>query len=120
MSLSAESLVCALAGVQILGEAGWPEVHERARTLAALLAERLRERGREVAPRGETTLVSFESHDPPAERALLAERGVILRNIPGVPGFAPLSVPGMTRATSKRLLDGLAAKAPPSCTRTHA
>jgi L-cysteine/cystine lyase len=38
-----------------------------------------------VAPRGATTLVSFPSSDPPAERELLAEHGVIVRNIPGRP-----------------------------------
>ena len=41
--------------------------------------------GREPAPRGPTTLVSFPSPDPPGERALLAERGVIVRNIPDRP-----------------------------------
>jgi selenocysteine lyase/cysteine desulfurase len=85
MSLNAETVACALAATQVLGAAGWPAVHERARSLAALLAERLRERGREVAPRGETTLVSFWSPDPVAERARLAEQGVILRNIPDRP-----------------------------------
>jgi len=58
-------------------------VHERARTLAAHLAELLTERGRVVAPRGESTLVSFSSADPETERARLADAGVILRNIPG-------------------------------------
>ena len=38
-----------------------------------------------VAPRGESTLVSFESADPEAERARLADGGVVLRNIPGRP-----------------------------------
>ena len=43
------------------------------------------EQGREVAPRGPTTLVSFSSPDPEAERTNLAEQGVIVRNIPGRP-----------------------------------
>jgi selenocysteine lyase/cysteine desulfurase len=107
MSLSAESLACALAGVQTLSEAGWPAVHERARTLAALLAERLRESGREVAPRGETTLVSFESADPPSERARLAERGVILRNIPGRPWLRASVGAWNDESDIERLLDGL-------------
>jgi selenocysteine lyase/cysteine desulfurase len=91
MSLNAETLACALAGTQVLGAArlpegeGWPAVHARARALAALLAERLREHGREVAPRGESTLVSFHSPDPLAERTRLLEQGVVLRDIPGRP-----------------------------------
>jgi len=60
-------------------------VHERARTLAARLAELLGERGIDVAPRGESTLVSFESADPEAERVRLADGGVALRDIPGRP-----------------------------------
>ena len=85
LSLSAETLACALAATRLLESAGWPAVHRRARALAARLAGLLAERGREPAPRGETTLVSFASPDPPAERARLAERGIIVRNIPGRP-----------------------------------
>ncbi|HVA20176.1 MAG TPA: aminotransferase class V-fold PLP-dependent enzyme [Solirubrobacteraceae bacterium] len=83
LALSAETLACALASVGVLEAAGWSEVHERARTLATHLAELLRARGIAVAPRGESTLVSFSSADPEAERARLAGAGVILRNIPG-------------------------------------
>jgi L-cysteine/cystine lyase len=71
--------------VQVLAAAGWPAVHERARDLASRLAATLTERGRELAPRDQTTLVSFHSEDPEAERTLLAESGVIVRNIPGRP-----------------------------------
>ncbi len=85
MSLSAEALACALAGVSVLQQAGWQAVHERARGLALRLAALLAERGRGVAPRGDTTLVSFESPDPETERANLSERGVIVRNIPDRP-----------------------------------
>ena len=60
-------------------------MHERARTLAARLVEMLREAGREVAPRGDTTLVSFTSEDAVEERAALAEHGVVIRNIPDRP-----------------------------------
>jgi selenocysteine lyase/cysteine desulfurase len=35
-----------------------------------------------VAPRGDTTLVSFEDDDPEATRDRLAEAGVIVRNLP--------------------------------------
>jgi selenocysteine lyase/cysteine desulfurase len=85
LSMNAETSACALAAVGVLESAGWPVVHERARTLAARLVELLAERGRQPAPRGPTTLVSFPSPDPPAERALLAEHGVIVRNIPDRP-----------------------------------
>jgi selenocysteine lyase/cysteine desulfurase len=84
-SLSAESLACSLAAAEVLEGFGWPALWERARGLAAQLALMLAERGREPAPRGETTLVSFPSEDPEAERAELAEQGVIVRNIPGYP-----------------------------------
>jgi selenocysteine lyase/cysteine desulfurase len=85
LSLSAETVACALAATRLLESAGWPAVHERARTLAARLAELLGERGIEVAPRGASTLVSFASADPEADRARLGEGGVVLRNIPGRP-----------------------------------
>lgn len=85
MSLSAETLVCALTALEVLQAAGWQAVHARARTLAGRLAELLTERGRAVAPRGDTTLVSFHSPDPEGEREQLRSQGVILRNIPGRP-----------------------------------
>jgi selenocysteine lyase/cysteine desulfurase len=85
MSLSAEAVACAVAAVELLQSAGWAAVHERARTLAGALVLRLTERGREVAPRDDTTLVSFASDDPESERELLAERGCVVRNIPGRP-----------------------------------
>jgi selenocysteine lyase/cysteine desulfurase len=85
MSLSAETVACALASIGVLESAGWPAVHARARTLATRLAGLLAEQGRKPAPRGDTTLVSFFSPDPPAERARLAERGIVVRNIPGRP-----------------------------------
>jgi L-cysteine/cystine lyase len=84
-ALSAELLACALAAVQVLEAAGWEAVHRRACELAARLASQLGERGREVAPRGHTTLVSFTSADPEHERSQLADAGVIVRNIPGRP-----------------------------------
>ncbi len=83
LSLSAETVACALAATRLLESAGWPAVHERARTLAARLVELLGERGIEVARRGASTLVSFASADPEADRARLGKEGVILRNIPG-------------------------------------
>jgi selenocysteine lyase/cysteine desulfurase len=85
MSQNAETVACALAAIGVLEAAGWAAVHEHARTLAAHLVELLAAAGREVAPRGPSTLVSFHSPDPEGERTLLAERGVVVRNIPGRP-----------------------------------
>lgn len=85
LALSAEALATALAAVRVLEQAGWEAVHARARSLAASLVTRLREIGREVAPRSDTTLVSFASDDPPTERDRLSALGVVLRDIPGRP-----------------------------------
>ncbi len=82
---SAESNALALASIELLGSAGWAAVHERARTLAERLVEMLTEAGRVPAPRGPSTLVSFDSEDPAAERQMLADAGVIVRNIPDRP-----------------------------------
>jgi L-cysteine/cystine lyase len=84
-ALSAETLVCALSAFRLLESAGWAEVHRRARELAARLVAQLEQHGREVAPRGDTTLVSFTSSDAEQERSRLAESGCIVRNIPGRP-----------------------------------
>ncbi len=84
-SLNAETLACALAAYRVLECAGWAATHRRARDLAARLALLLEERGREVAPRADTTLVSFTSPEPEQERDQLAESGCIVRNIPGRP-----------------------------------
>jgi selenocysteine lyase/cysteine desulfurase len=84
-ALSAEALATALAAVEVLERAGWRAVHERAATLAARLAELLAAAGRDTAPRGNSTLVSFASPDPTGEQAQLAEQGVVLRDIPGRP-----------------------------------
>jgi selenocysteine lyase/cysteine desulfurase len=81
-ALSAEATACALAAFGVLAQAGWADVHRRARSLAARLATALQACGREVAPRGDSTLVSFSSADPPGERTRLAERGVVVREIP--------------------------------------
>ncbi len=74
LSLNAETVACALAAFEVLERAGWAGLHERARLLAAELAERLAARGRvlpgrpgtdEPPHREQTTLVSFSSPDPP-------------------------------------------------------
>lgn len=80
---SLETTAAALAVLGVLGDAGWPAVYERAAALAASLADALAERGREVAPRGRTTLVSWRAEDPAAARVKLAEAGVLIRDLPG-------------------------------------
>jgi selenocysteine lyase/cysteine desulfurase len=84
-ALSAETLATALTAIELLETTGWSVVHRRATTLAAQLAEQLAGAGREIAPRGNSTLVSFASPDPLSERTRLAERGVVLRDIPAQP-----------------------------------
>jgi L-cysteine/cystine lyase len=81
-ALSGEAVTCALASLRVLADAGWSQLHDRARLLAARLAVQLAALGRDVAPRGESTLVSFASADPVGERARLLERGVVVRDIP--------------------------------------
>jgi L-cysteine/cystine lyase len=83
--LNTETLACALAAIGVLESAGWTHVQRRACELAARLASLLQEHGRELAPRADTTLVSFTSPEPEQERAQLAEAGVVVRNIPGRP-----------------------------------
>jgi selenocysteine lyase/cysteine desulfurase len=90
-SLSAENAAEALAALDVLATPGWAEVHERSARLAAGLAERLAERGFRVAPRGRTTLVSWEYPDAEAARDRLAELGIVVRNLPGT-GYLRASV----------------------------
>jgi selenocysteine lyase/cysteine desulfurase len=85
LALSAETLACALAAAQTLEAQGWTQVHEQARQLTGRLCKMLGQAGREVVAGSAGTLVSFWSPDPPQERAALAERGVVLRDIPGRP-----------------------------------
>jgi selenocysteine lyase/cysteine desulfurase len=72
----------ALASLGVFEAAGWAWVHDRAALLAAGLAERLAERGRDVLPRGRSTLVSWRAEDPQAEVERLAGEGVVVRQIP--------------------------------------
>ncbi len=106
-SLSAETLACALASIEILAAAGWPAVLERAAALAGRLAEMLTERGRTVISDPGGTLVSFTSEDPAAERDRLADRGVILRDIPGRPWLRASVGAWNDESDLRALLDGL-------------
>ncbi|HEX4466845.1 MAG TPA: aminotransferase class V-fold PLP-dependent enzyme [Solirubrobacteraceae bacterium] len=84
-SMNAESVACSLAAAAVLESFGWTALRARARTLAARLSEMLADSGREVAPRGETTLVSWVSADAEGERERLAAQGVVIRNLPDRP-----------------------------------
>jgi L-cysteine/cystine lyase len=70
-----------LASLGVFEEAGWPWVHERAASLAASLADKLRERGLEVLERSRSTLVSWKSADAEADVQRLAQEDVIVRFI---------------------------------------
>ncbi len=82
-ALSAEASAAAVAAFDVLDDAGWPAVHERATSLAVELGGRLADAGRRVATRGHSTLVSWSEADPSATRERLADAGVIVRDLPG-------------------------------------
>lgn len=73
----------ALAAIRTLQDAGLDDVHERAAALADRLAGALAERGLTVAPRGRSTLVSWETADNEAESRRLGEEGIVVRHLPG-------------------------------------
>ena len=77
------STAWATAALDLLAETGFPALQERAIGLAARLAELLAERGREIAPRGASTLVSWRSDEPEADVERLAGEGIVVRNLPG-------------------------------------
>jgi L-cysteine/cystine lyase len=81
--LSAETSRYALTSLGVLAAAGWDEVHTRAVELAAHLASMLAEAGHQVRPRGDTTLVAWESDDPAAVNERAREAGVLIRELPG-------------------------------------
>jgi L-cysteine/cystine lyase len=84
-AIPSEAIAGSVAAHEVLAQAGWEAVHARARELASELAKRLTERGRDVAPRGDTTLVAWRDDDPPATRERLAAAGVAIRDLPNRP-----------------------------------
>jgi selenocysteine lyase/cysteine desulfurase len=81
-----EHFAWALTALDVLEEPGLQAVQERAASLAAELAEQLAEGGYTLAPRGRTTLVSWEYEDPPAAAERLRDdEGIVIRNLPGTP-----------------------------------
>jgi L-cysteine/cystine lyase len=84
-SVSREGVALTLAAIILLETHGLAAMHERASTLAAGFADALRERGRAVAARDDTTLVAWEDEDPEAARDRITADGVVIRNLPGTP-----------------------------------
>jgi selenocysteine lyase/cysteine desulfurase len=106
-SLARETTALSLAALEVIEAAGLDEVHARGRDLAARLATRLAESGRTVAPRADTTLVSWEDADPPATRARLAEAGVVVRDLPGTPYLRASVGAWNDESDLERVLDAL-------------
>jgi L-cysteine/cystine lyase len=79
-------IAAAVAAFDVLEDAGFDASCERATGLAAGLAERLAASGRDVVPRGRSTLVAWAAGDDDAATAArdrLAENGIVVRNLPG-------------------------------------
>src|SRR3954447_3232510 len=106
-SLARETVAFSLAALRVLRDAGIAAVLARGPVVAATLAERLADRGRTVAPRGRTTLVSWEDPDPEAARDRLREAGVIVRNLPGTPYVRASVGAWSSDDDTERLLDAL-------------
>ena len=99
------------ASLDVLEAAGVDEVQERASGLARGLAEELAERGLAVAPRGPSTLVSFEVPEPQAFIERLArDEGMVLRFLPGTP-YVRASVGGWSSEEELERLVALAGAA---------
>ena len=106
-ALSREGVAMSLASLRLLERFGIAAVQGRARTLAAQLADTLAERGLTVAARGPSTLVAFEVPDPEAVLDRLAERAVVVRDLPGTP-YVRASVGAWNDETDlERLLEAL-------------
>jgi L-cysteine/cystine lyase len=73
------------ASLDVLEEAGFDQVYSRAGDLAERFAAMLRDRDVAVAARGRSTLVSFEVPEPEAFAQQAAERGIVIRFLPGRP-----------------------------------
>ena len=80
-----ETAALSLAALGVIEGFGLEAVQSRGVALAAQLASELERRGRSVAPRSATTLVSWEDADPPAAVERCAAAGVVVRHLPGRP-----------------------------------
>ena len=81
--LAREGLALSAAAIALLEAAGWDAVHGHAAAQARKLADALRDSGRNVMPRGATTLVSWEDAYAEQTRDRLAAAGIIVRDLPG-------------------------------------
>jgi selenocysteine lyase/cysteine desulfurase len=104
----ADHVAWALASLDVLEGAGLEALQRRAIELAGRLAGRFAERGLRVAPRGESTLVSYETADPKAEVVRLRGEGIIVRDLPGT-SYVRASVGGWTSEQDLDRLVSLAA-----------
>jgi selenocysteine lyase/cysteine desulfurase len=73
----------AAAAYDVIDERGFDVVQERAIGLAARLADMLTERGRQVTPRGDSTLVSWHSDTAGDDVLRLADQDIVVRELPG-------------------------------------
>ena len=106
-SVSREGVALTLTSIELLEAYGLEVVQQRAAALAGVFADALRERGRTVAPRDDTTLVAWEDDDPEATRDRLTEAGIVVRNLPHTP-YLRASVGAWNDASDlQRLLDAL-------------
>jgi selenocysteine lyase/cysteine desulfurase len=110
-ALARETAALSLAALELLVAAGFDAVLDRARRLAAELVDRLAERGHAVAPRADTTLVSWADPDPTATHLRLAEAGVAVRYLPGTPYLRASVGAWNDEGDLERLLSSLAAAA---------
>ncbi|HWK27974.1 MAG TPA: aminotransferase class V-fold PLP-dependent enzyme [Solirubrobacter sp.] len=84
-ALPREAVALSLAALGVLEQHGFEDVFARSADLAAHCADALAAAGYAVAPRGRSTLVSFEVDAPAEARARLADAGVVVRDLPGHP-----------------------------------
>lgn len=99
----------ALAALDVLERSGLDGLHRHATELAERLADLLADGGVAVAPRGPSTLVSWEADDPQAEVGRLLDAGLLVRDLPGT-RYVRASVGGWTSAAE---LDRLVEAATP-------
>jgi selenocysteine lyase/cysteine desulfurase len=80
---ASQHIAWALAALDTLERPGIERVQAYAADLAGRLADQLAQRGARVAPRGRSTLVSWEDADPPGTVERLRDEGIVVRNLPG-------------------------------------
>jgi L-cysteine/cystine lyase len=83
-TLSAEAAAFAVAAHDtVAAHGGWEAAATEAAARAEAFADELRSRGREVQPRGRTTLVSWREDDAPAFVQRAAAHRIVIRDLPG-------------------------------------